>query len=183
MLWISRRLSVRSTYRLCCIAKLKVCDARSLFLQMLDVQYMNKCVYWKCDTLLSDGKMKNTYLLSLILVINESDPWLTKIKIKWNKDIKKWNSDNHFSFFGQFENNLKKKKYRVNKSLTLAWTWQCITRWIEVNHLSRAIFPAKKGVVTGPRPHLVATPTGGATSTPAPPLAHVAIHYKYKFIV
>lgn len=83
-----------------------------------------------------------------------------------------------FLFFGQFENNLKKKKYQVNKSLTLAWTWLSITRWIEVNHLSRAIFPAKKGVVTGPRSNLVATPTGGATSTPAPPLAHIAIHYK-----
>lgn len=66
----------------------------------------------------------------------------------------------------------------ASHSGSLAWTWQCITRWIEVNHLSRAIFPAKKGVVTGPRPHLVATPTGGATSTPAPPLAHVAIHRK-----
>lgn len=121
--------------------------------------------------------MKYTSLLSFILVINESDPWLAKIKkkIKNMKKMELWES---FLFFGQFENNLKKKKYRVNKSLTLAWTWLSITRWIEVNHLSRAIFPAKKGVVTGPRPNLIATPTGGATSTPAPPLAHIAIHYK-----
>lgn len=43
---------------------------------------MNKCVYWKCDIFLSDGKMKNIYLLFLIFVINELDFWLMKIKIK-----------------------------------------------------------------------------------------------------
>lgn len=52
--------------------------------------------------------MKYTSLLSFILVINESDPWLAKIKkkIKNMKKMELWES---FLFFGQFENNLKKK--------------------------------------------------------------------------
>lgn len=41
MLRLSRRLIVMSTYRLCFIAKWNVCVAGSLFLQMLDVHYMN----------------------------------------------------------------------------------------------------------------------------------------------
>lgn len=87
-----------STYRLCFIAKWNVCVAGSLFLQMLDVHYMNILEMWNADTVLCDGKMKYTSLLSFILVINESDPWLAKIKkkIKNMKKMELWES---FLFF------------------------------------------------------------------------------------
>lgn len=61
------------------------------------------------------------------------------------------------------------------KLSSVTWTWLVVTGRIDLHGVSLARFPAIDRVMTSPCPHLVSTPTGGATATPTTPLTHVTV--------